>query len=125
MYTMRDEEGYIISYIHGYEAGRNGRCDFSSRVSELLEKEFNHKKGALGWNGQISEYGKKEDLTWETSFKKIGIKVLSEYFQSKSKKRFEKIIKSIIQSKIDQINVLVEYVIKSLYFFGLFIFKKN
>ena len=89
MYTMKDKAGYIISYIHGYEAGSNGKCNFSKLLSELLESEFKLKRRAMGWNGQLIEFGKENNLTWETSFKKIGLKVLSKYFQGESKNKFE------------------------------------
>ena len=105
MYTMKDKAGYIISYIHGYEAGSNGKCNFSKLLSELLESEFKLKRRAMGWNGQLIEFGKENNLTWETSFKKIGLKVLSKYFQGESKNKFEEIIKVITQSKIEQIEV--------------------
>ena len=106
MFTLKDEAGQIISFVHGYENGRNGKCDFSNQISEMLEKEFQIEKKAMGWNGQITEFGKKNKLKWETAFKKIGLKVLSKYFQGKSKKKFQKIIKSIIQSKINQIEIV-------------------
>lgn len=106
MYTMKDEAGHIISFVNGYEIGRKGKCDFSNQISELLEKEFKCEKRAMGWNGQIIEFGKKKNLTWESSFKKIGLKVLSKYFQGKSKNKYEKILKSIIQSKINQIEIV-------------------
>ncbi|WP_299683633.1 hypothetical protein [uncultured Dokdonia sp.] len=106
MYTMRDETQNIIAFIHGYEIGRNGKCDFSNQISEILENEFKLKKRALGWNGQIIEFGKKNNLNWETAFKKIGLKILSKYFQGKSKKKFQKIIKTKIQSKIEQIEIV-------------------
>lgn len=106
MYTFKDEAGYIISFVTGYEIGRNGKCDFSNQIGEILEQEFKIKKLAMGWNGQIIEFGKKNDLNWETSFKIIGLKILSKYFQNKSKKKYQKIIKSIIQSKIHQIEIV-------------------
>ena len=106
MFTMKDEAGYIISFVDGYEIGRNGKCDFSNQISEILEQEFKFEKRAMGWNGQIIEFGTKNILNWETAFKKIGLKVLSKYFQGKSKKKFQKIIKSIIQSKINQIEIV-------------------
>ena len=106
MFTMKDEAGYIISFVHGYEIATNGKCDFSNQISEILEQEFKIKRLAKGWNGQIIEFGKKYNLNWETSFKKIGLKVLSKYFQNKSKKKYQKIIKSIIQSKINQIEIV-------------------
>lgn len=106
MYTFKDEAGHIISFVNGYEIGRNGKCDFSNQISEILEQEFKIKKLAMGWNGQIIEFGKVKDLNWETAFKKIGLKVLSKYFQRKSKKKSQKIIKSIIQAKINQIEIV-------------------
>ena len=106
MFTMKDEAGHILSFVFGYETGRNGKCDFSNQMSELLEKDFLLKKRALSWNGQIIEFGKKNRLDWETAFKKIGLMVLSKYFQGKSKKKFENIIKSTIQAKISQIEIV-------------------
>ena len=44
MYTMKDEAGYIISFVHGYEIGRNGKCDFSNQLSEMLDQEFKFEK---------------------------------------------------------------------------------
>ena len=106
MYTMKDEKGHIISFVTGYEIGRNGKCNFSTQISELLEKEFKIEKRAMGWNGQIIEFEKKNKLNWETAFKQIGLKVLSKYFQGKSKRKFEKIIKSVIHIKINQIEIV-------------------
>ncbi|MGK0366161.1 MAG: hypothetical protein ACI85O_003234 [Saprospiraceae bacterium] len=72
-------------------------------MSELLENEFQCEKRAMGWNGQIIEFGKKNNLTWETSFKKLTLKVLSSHFRGKPKSKYEIIVKSIIQFKIRQI----------------------
>lgn len=71
MYTHKDEAGYIISFINGYEIGRNGKCDFTSRLSEKLESQFGCKKRAMGWNGQILEYCKKNNLPWESGLKNL------------------------------------------------------
>lgn len=106
MFTTKDEAGYIISFVNGYEIGRNGKCNFTNKMSEILEEEFKLKKLATGWNGQIIEFGKKENLNWETAFKKVSLKVLSKYFHGKPKKKYQKIIKSIIQSKINQIEIV-------------------
>ncbi|MDF1699401.1 MAG: hypothetical protein P1U56_26345 [Saprospiraceae bacterium] len=106
MFASKDEAENIISFVHGYEIGRNGKCDFSNQISEILEKEFHLKKRATGWKGQIIEFGKKKKINWETAFKQIGLKVLSKYFLKKSKNKYQKIIKLIIQSKINQIEIV-------------------
>jgi len=102
MYVFKDEKEYIIAFVHGYLAG-SVKCSFLVELSDLLENEFKCERRALGWGGQITEYGKKNDLTWEASFKKIGLKVLSRHFHDASKNKYEKFIKLIIQSKISQI----------------------
>lgn len=110
MFITEVKKGCIASFVDGYDIARNGKCDFSGQISELLENEFNIKRQATGWPGQITAFGTKQKLSWESAFKKIGLRVLSKSFLGKSKKKFEKTIKSAIHSKIDHIRDQTEKV---------------
>lgn len=106
MFIRKDQAALIVSFVTGYETGSNGACDFSNQISELLEQKFHCEKLALGWPGQITEFGKKENLNWKTTFKKIGLQVLSKYFHGESKEKFRDIVKVTIQTKINQIEIV-------------------
>lgn len=103
MFITEDKTGNITSFICGFEIARNGKCDFSGQISELLENEFNIQRKALGWPGQVAEFGDRYKLSWESAFKKIGLMVLSKSVHWKPKSELEKTIRLAIKSKIKQI----------------------
>jgi hypothetical protein len=80
MYTGKENEGRIMSFLHGYEAGRNNQCQFIEKLSDSIEKEFKIVSYATGWSGQIERTAQKFETDWVTVFKKQSLKVLTEEF---------------------------------------------
>ena len=76
MYAPGETSESIISFINGYELGRRKECEFSKKLSELLEEKYKYKKNAMGWIGQLYEYGKENNLTWKESFKMTGLELI-------------------------------------------------
>ena len=89
MYTYMDEELLIVNYVHGYEAGRDGKCNFTEQVSKTLQNDFGINHGSTSWPGQIEEFARREKITWETAFKKLGLKVLSINFNFEEKTTYD------------------------------------
>lgn len=104
MYTAMDKKWRIFSFVNGYEIGRNNKCNFSILISKTLKEDNNCCNfPALGWPGQISEFAEKENLTWETSFKKISMNVFFKYLEGKTKKKLQEELKLTIKRKIESI----------------------
>lgn len=80
MYTGKENEGRITSFLHGYEAGRNKKCQFTEKLSSSIEKEFSIESRATGWSGQIERTAQKLGTEWVTIFKRQSLKVLTEEF---------------------------------------------
>ncbi len=62
-----DEHG-IVSYVHGYEAGSQGRCQFSKLLAEELAKKHRVKPDSLGWVGQVRRFGERRGIRWTEAF---------------------------------------------------------
>ena len=53
MYTGVENKDTISSFLHGYEAGRDGECNFIERLSDSIAEEYQIESMAAGWIGQI------------------------------------------------------------------------
>lgn len=105
MYIGKVTDDSIISFIHGYEIGTEGKCNLTSSISELLSSQYGIKKMATGWPDQIREYGIKNNLNWVTSFRKISLKYFYETQDFNEDSEFKNSLKSRIESKIGQLNL--------------------
>ena len=78
MYIPRTDSANIISFIHGYESGAQGKCKFSDALSKLLTEKYLIKKYATGWSNQIERYSEKECVSWVEAFSQTASEVLSQ-----------------------------------------------
>lgn len=76
MFITQIDEPNIISFITGYEIGTNNKCDFTTLLSEYMNKKFKIKKSNQEWEGQIRQYGYKKNMDWVEAFKQVGLEVL-------------------------------------------------
>ena len=76
MYIQHIDEINIISFITGYEVGSNNECNFSTLLSEYLDKEFKIVRNSICWPGQLQQYSDKNNIDWITAFKQIGVVIL-------------------------------------------------
>ncbi|WP_025665520.1 hypothetical protein [Aquimarina megaterium] len=105
MYIGKVSKESIISFIHGYEIGTEGKCKISGLISDLLFNEFGIKKMATGWNGQIEEYSKQRNQDWTISFRQL---ILKSFYRNENfvkDSEFNKHLKSRLESKIGQLNL--------------------
>lgn len=105
MFIGKVSDDSIISFIHGYEIGTDGKCNLTEPISELLSSQYSITKIATGWPGQIGEYAIKNEFDWITSFRKVVLKhfYLTQDFNVDSE--FKTALKSRIESIIDQLNI--------------------
>jgi len=100
MYTGKENEGRITSFLHGYEAGRNDECQFIKKLSNSIKKEFKVESKATGWNGQIERTAQKLETEWVTVFKRQSLKILTEEFSDSIEKDLIDSLKKRIIGKI-------------------------
>jgi hypothetical protein len=74
MYMQQQDKCNIISFINGYELGRNNECKFTSSLSDLLNKKYGAVKQAEGWANQIQRLTNSE--SWETRFIQYSTEVI-------------------------------------------------
>jgi len=105
MYIPEATEKSIISFIHGYEIGSDGKCNISSLLSDLLSNEYNIERMASGLSCQIKEYSKQNNQDWIISFKQLVLKYFYNTQNFKIDSDFKTFLKNRITSKIDQLNL--------------------
>ncbi|WP_299277972.1 hypothetical protein [uncultured Psychroserpens sp.] len=105
MYIGDVSENAITSFIRGYETGTNWECKFTKLISELLASNYDCRKMAMGWPGQIREYSNKRNLDWIIGFRQITLKYFYKTQDFSFESEFKSVLKSRITSKIDQINL--------------------
>ena len=80
MFTGKENKDTVISFLNGYEIGRQNECKFTQKLSDSIKKEFRINTRATGWNGQIENTAQKLETDWITVFKRQSLKVLTEEF---------------------------------------------
>ena len=86
MYVCPVAKDNIVSFLHGYEAGSQGKCNFTELISRRLETQYNARRMASGWPHQIEQYVEKKGLDWLQGFVFIASEVLNaEVNQNKTK----------------------------------------
>jgi hypothetical protein len=68
MYISPVDEHGFVSFIHGYEAGSQGRCQFTKLLAEELAKQHRIKPDCLGWPGQVRRFGERLGIRWTEAF---------------------------------------------------------
>lgn len=81
MYTGKQNEGRISSFIHGYELGRDGEYRFIEKLSDSIKLEYNIDVHATGWVGQLGQLAEKQNSDWVIQFKKESLKLLAAEFR--------------------------------------------
>jgi len=76
MYIKVVDENNIIAFIHGYEAGRRGKCDFTALIKVFFSETLYTNSSSDGWSGQISRYSTETKIDWAVAFKQSAIKIL-------------------------------------------------
>jgi hypothetical protein len=66
----------IISFVHGYECALGNRY-FTKRIAKLLDKKYQVKKDAYGWNGQVLRYARKKKIRFSEAFRQLCDEALS------------------------------------------------
>jgi hypothetical protein len=97
------DENSILSFIFGYEAGRNGKCEFTKILKEYLDKKYKVQYSSDGWSGQISRYCKSKHLNWVNTFKKVSLEVLAESENQKFSTPLRELYRTRVISLIDRI----------------------
>lgn len=68
-------ETSIVSFIHGFEA-RTGHREFTDKIKEYLQDEYDIFGSSLGWPYQIRIYAENQNIDWISAFQEIGNKIL-------------------------------------------------
>lgn len=77
MYVSIVEEISVVSFIGGYEAGTNNKCDFTKQLKDYLKEDLGIEYSSDGWPGQIKRYSKKFHVPWVVAFKQVALQVLA------------------------------------------------
>lgn len=77
MYIHPVEANTAISFIHGYEAGTENKCDFTKQVRQILMDKYKVDYRSDGWPGQIRRLAKKQHSTWLITFKKTTLEIIA------------------------------------------------
>ena len=105
MYIHPVDENNIVSFIHGYELGTNGKCQFPDLIKHHLIGKYRVNYSNDGWPGQISRLAKKQSLSWETTFTRVTLEILSDESHGGFDEEMKTALKKRIETLIDRINV--------------------
>lgn len=103
MYTGKENKDTVLSFLHGYEIGRNNECHFIEKLSQSIEEEYQLESRATGWIGQIERLAEQLEMDWITIFKKQSLKVLTKAFDETEKIEFSNSIRKRINGKMSGI----------------------
>lgn len=104
MYIHPVDDKNIVSFIHGYELGANGKCQFSELIKQHLIGKFKVNYSNDGWPGQISRLAKKQSLSWETTFTRVTLEILSDDSHGGFDEEMKMALKKRVETLIDRIN---------------------
>ena len=86
MFVCPVNKDNIVSFLHGYEAGAQGKCNFTELISQRFETQYKVKRTACGWPHEIEQYAENRDLDWLQGFVFMASEVLNaEVNQGKTK----------------------------------------
>ena len=103
MYINPVDDKNIVSFIHGYQLGTKGKCDFTQLLKQLLSNKYKINYLSDGWPGQVTRMAKKFSLSWVVIFKRIALEVIAKESQNKFDKESREILKTRIVSLIERI----------------------
>ena len=103
-YIHSESESNIISFIHGYELGRDNKCDFTELIKKHLEVNLSIPSSSDGWSGQIKRYSNKKLISWSKAFKQIGLEVIASKDSGGLDDKMKEIIKKRVLVLIKRIN---------------------
>ncbi|MFN6076049.1 MAG: hypothetical protein ACK476_17385 [Fluviicola sp.] len=104
MYIHPVDENNIVSFIHGYELGANGKCQFSELIKKHLIGKYKVNFSNDGWPGQISRLAKKQSLIWEMTFTRVTLEILSDESHGGFDEKMKRAFKKRVETLIDRIN---------------------
>ena len=104
MYIFPVDKNTIISFIHGYEVGRNKECNFTKQISLLISSKFKINSSNTGWVGQIEQLSKKKVSTWVTTFTQITLEIILTQNDNIQEEELTQILKTRIQSLIKSLS---------------------
>jgi hypothetical protein len=105
MYIHPVDENNIVSFIHGYELGTNGKCQLSELIKQHLIGKYKVNYSNDGWPGQISRLAKKQLFSWETTFTRVTLEILSDDSHGGFDEEMKMVLKKRVETLIDRINV--------------------
>jgi hypothetical protein len=77
MFVCPPDRANVVAFLHGYEYGTGGECQFTKTLSEHLAKKHRVKAGALGWPEQIARLAERRSLDWIDAYLLVTSEVLS------------------------------------------------
>src|SRR4029453_5734821 len=76
-YVCPSDRANVVAFLHGYEYGAAGECEFTKILGEHLAKKHRVKSGALGWPDQIARLAERRSLDWMEMYLLVSSEVLS------------------------------------------------
>lgn len=65
----------VVSFIHGYEAGKDNQ-NFTFMVKQLLTEKYAVYSSSDGWPGQMGRYARRCSWGWVAAFKQTGLEMI-------------------------------------------------
>ena len=82
MYICPLDRSGVVAFLHGYEYGLGGECQFTAVLSKHLAKRHRVKRGPMGWPEQISRLAERRALDWMEVYLLVSSEVLSAVAES-------------------------------------------
>ena len=76
MYVCPSDRANVVAFLHGYEHGAAGKCQFTKNLGEHIAKKHRVKSGALGWADQIARLAERRSLDWMEMYLLVSSEVL-------------------------------------------------
>ncbi|MDJ1467711.1 hypothetical protein [Xanthocytophaga flava] len=103
MYIPERNKSNIISFVYGYEIGRNGECSFTKLLIEHMENKYSIPHSSASWIGQIHFYAEKKKSSWESTFRQISLEIIGSEENGGLNQEMQDTIKTWIHSLIGRI----------------------
>lgn len=104
MYTGVENQYTISSFLHGYEAGREGECDFTGRLSISILEDYKIEGKATGWPGQIHLVAEQLNTEWTVVFKQQSLKIISSELPNLNLQEFQESLRKRIHGMASGLN---------------------
>lgn len=100
MYTGKENQDCIVSYLHGYEDAADEQCNFIALLSDSIVKDYDIEPSASNWIGQIEAISRESNTDWIIIFKRESLKILVPRLDENSRKEFQYSFRKRIVGKI-------------------------